>query len=281
MVKEATEKDGKANIDYLQAVYEIKVEEWRINLRRLRQAKYLLANWLDLSIRDEVSDMTPHEASVDLRETYKMDNERALKIAETKLAGLTFNASEPVMTFVSKVRTLQRDIQDAEGVCTRARVMDKISRSLPKDQFANSIKDISIIINNMPDATEMSLSEYIGRLSAEFDLPKVGGATKGDRKKDKDKKKRDKCAVWRKWSHTADKCWHAHPELRPNTHEATITEKKSRDNTNNKPENKGKAKESNHTTTLNDLDLDLDLDTLIRLFHDCKAKKVEMHKMYS
>jgi hypothetical protein len=53
--------------------------------------------------------MDPDYALRYLTKTYKLRDVCALEIAEIKLAQLTFNPSESVMTFVNKVRTLQKE----------------------------------------------------------------------------------------------------------------------------------------------------------------------------
>ncbi|EXJ62235.1 hypothetical protein A1O7_02668 [Cladophialophora yegresii CBS 114405] len=159
MLEEATDKDGHAGILFLQITYKM--------------------NSVDPVIRYEITGMTPNQAYVYLQETYKFDNVRARKIAEENLANLTFSPSEPAMTFVNKVRILQRDIRDAEGNCTNAMVMYTITRSLPKDRFADFLTSINII-KDMPKAKEVTMSEFMGRLVfAEAVPPKVASSTEG------------------------------------------------------------------------------------------------------
>jgi hypothetical protein len=116
-----------------------------------------MASCLDPVIRDEVQAMDPDCFPWSLTKKYKLRDVCALEIAEIKLAQLTFNTSESVMTFVNKDRTLHKDIINSRGTCSDAMVMEKITRSLPTDRIASFITG------------PMSIREYTSRLvCAEF-----------------------------------------------------------------------------------------------------------------
>ncbi|KAJ3958757.1 hypothetical protein N0V92_004659 [Colletotrichum tropicale] len=208
--------------------WEVAYKKWETNREKVKQARQLLFKSVSTSIAIEIEDeRNPFAAATYLKQTYGVSDERARAQLLDKVNKLKLRDCVSITDFINKHRELKQDLIRAKHTYTTGQMITNILMGLPKtyDTFQHQWDWIRAQdLDKEPD-----LHFFIDRLLIEEQsVQQAKKVSEGPRKNDT-----KVCGTCKKKGHTEEKCWVAHPDLKPQAVKDREAKQARSDNNNN------------------------------------------------